>query len=196
MGSGGGTSCTGDAAGAGGGAIVITTPSLIHNGLITVNGYVSYRLCHSRSSSPSSSFFNTKYQYILVILVSQLPGYIVDLFLLYIYIFLFIYIYNWILFRSRISANIYGGWPAGGGSGGSVYITTDNFRGQGNITSNGGNAGGGGGSGGRIAIYVTTSSTFTGISIPSPAPSPSPSGSISSYSRNPLHSNPFLVSPS
>ncbi len=44
-----------------------------------------------------------------------------------------------------------------------MYITTDNFSGQGNITSNGGSAGGGGGSGGRIAIYVSTSWSFTGI---------------------------------
>lgn len=51
---------------------------------------------------------------------------------------------------------------AGGGSGGSIYVTTDVLSGAGSFLANGGDtAGGGGGGGGRIAIYYQTSS-FTG----------------------------------
>ena len=55
----------------------------------------------------------------------------------------------------------------GGGSGGSIYIETDGFRGLGSINANGGSATGdtnclgGGGAGGRIAIKQTTNA-FTG----------------------------------
>ncbi|PIR01887.1 MAG: hypothetical protein COV63_02640, partial [Candidatus Nealsonbacteria bacterium CG11_big_fil_rev_8_21_14_0_20_37_68] len=56
-----------------------------------------------------------------------------------------------------------GSWWSGG-SGGSVYITTDTFAGSGSIYTNGGDGctyGGGigqGGGGGRIAIYYDSSS--------------------------------------
>ena len=53
---------------------------------------------------------------------------------------------------------------SGGGSGGSVWITTGALSGTGNISANGGNgvlSGGGGGGGGRIAIYTPTNN-FTG----------------------------------
>ena len=54
----------------------------------------------------------------------------------------------------------------GGGSGGSIVINTYEFRGMGNITSNGGSrfAGGtgGGGAGGRIAIYFRKNVTYWG----------------------------------
>jgi hypothetical protein len=59
----------------------------------------------------------------------------------------------------------YGG---GGGSGGSVYIITDIWDGNGSISANGGDGGsctsrdGGGGGGGRIAVYYTTTKTYTG----------------------------------
>ncbi len=45
---------------------------------------------------------------------------------------------------------------AGGGSGGSVWITAGTFAGSGTVSANGGNGGaaGGGGGGGRIAIYL------------------------------------------
>ena len=51
----------------------------------------------------------------------------------------------------------------GGGSGGSIYINTTNFEGEGVIDASGGsgNGYGGGGSGGRIAVYYYSSS-FTG----------------------------------
>ncbi|MCD6528247.1 lamin tail domain-containing protein [bacterium] len=64
-------------------------------------------------------------------------------------------------------------WGRGGGSGGSIYITTNNFLGSGSITANGGNVfsnekalgggnRGGGGGGGRIAVYYEKNN-FTGI---------------------------------
>ena len=52
-----------------------------------------------------------------------------------------------------------GGYPGGGGSGGTIYITTNNLSGNGTISTIGGNEGvgtlqyGGAGGGGRIAIY-------------------------------------------
>jgi len=61
------------------------------------------------------------------------------------------------------------GVGSGGGSGGSIFIITDGFAGNGIISSRGGNGwtdptypefGSGGGSGGRIAIYYNTSSFF------------------------------------
>ena len=59
------------------------------------------------------------------------------------------------------------GGRGGGGSGGSVYIETENFLGLGDINTNGGSASGetncrgGGGAGGRAAI-TQRSNTFTG----------------------------------
>ena len=59
------------------------------------------------------------------------------------------------------------GGRAGGGSGGSIYIDTDDFRGLGSITADGGSSvgtttcPGGGGAGGRVAIVQTTNS-YTG----------------------------------
>ena len=53
---------------------------------------------------------------------------------------------------------------SGGGSGGSIWITTDRFSGSGSITAHGGNGEpihGGGGGGGRIAVYCDTNN-FTG----------------------------------
>ena len=56
---------------------------------------------------------------------------------------------------------------AGGGAGGSVYISTTTLRGQGNLLARGGsvpsgsNCTGGGGAGGRIAVHYT-SKVFTG----------------------------------
>jgi hypothetical protein len=52
-------------------------------------------------------------------------------------------------------------WAPGGGSGGSVYITSAALSGSGNISVNGGNGvnnngGGGSGGGGRVAVYYTT----------------------------------------
>ena len=51
---------------------------------------------------------------------------------------------------------------AGGGSGGSIYITAGTLTGTQNITANGGNGNvaGGGGGGGRVAVYYNTLSTF------------------------------------
>ena len=59
------------------------------------------------------------------------------------------------------------GLGAGGGSGGSIYITAGTFAGNGTISANGGTATangtnyGGGGGGGRIAVYYTTK-TYSG----------------------------------
>ncbi|MCK5591548.1 MAG: hypothetical protein KAI72_06300, partial [Candidatus Pacebacteria bacterium] len=49
----------------------------------------------------------------------------------------------------------------GGGSGGSIYISTETLFGAGTIFANGGNggSGAGGGGGGRIAVYYTTDSS-------------------------------------
>ncbi len=64
----------------------------------------------------------------------------------------------------RGAANTNGGWPAGGGSGGSIWIEAGTFAGvTGSLFANGGSAAGGGGSGGRIAVYVSTSYTFSGV---------------------------------
>ena len=61
-----------------------------------------------------------------------------------------------------------GNFYGGGGSGGSIYITTNTLTGSGNIAAVGGSStdegsvgDGGGGAGGRIALYYATS-TFTG----------------------------------
>lgn len=54
---------------------------------------------------------------------------------------------------------------AGGGAGGSIYVTAGTLSGSGLIGANGGNGGGtrgGGGAGGRIALYYTVS-TFSGV---------------------------------
>ena len=57
-----------------------------------------------------------------------------------------------------------GSYSGGGGSGGSVWLISNTFAGNGTISANGGNAGGstsyggGGGSGGRIAIYYISGS--------------------------------------
>jgi RHS repeat-associated protein len=62
----------------------------------------------------------------------------------------------------------YDSWPeshsGGGGSGGSIWVTTGTFTGTGSVQAIGGNGGGtqgGGGAGGRIAVYYDTN-TFTG----------------------------------
>ena len=64
----------------------------------------------------------------------------------------------------RVSANGRDGTSAGGGAGGSIWITAPTITGAGPISANGGsgsvNSGGGGG--GRIAVYVTTTNLFTG----------------------------------
>ena len=57
------------------------------------------------------------------------------------------------------------GANAGGGSGGSVWITCGRFSGHGLITANGGAGDGGnsgGGSGGRIAIHTPTENKYLG----------------------------------
>ncbi|KAK3755993.1 hypothetical protein QZH41_003346 [Actinostola sp. cb2023] len=56
------------------------------------------------------------------------------------------------------------GLHSGGGSGGSIFISTDDITGNGVISSAGGygNGTGGGGSGGRIAIYTQKSISFEG----------------------------------
>lgn len=52
---------------------------------------------------------------------------------------------------------------SGGGSGGSIFISTKEIKGNGLITSSGGSSsGGGGGSGGRIAFYVKEAFGFEG----------------------------------
>ncbi|HWY74373.1 MAG TPA: hypothetical protein VN281_02085, partial [Verrucomicrobiae bacterium] len=55
---------------------------------------------------------------------------------------------------------------AGGGSGGSVFLSAHSFAGIGTVTANGGSGelsgGGGGGGGGRIAVY-SPSNTFSGV---------------------------------
>lgn len=72
-----------------------------------------------------------------------------------------------------VSANASDGatswWDAGGGSGGSVWITANNLSGSGEIRANGGRSsntysvgGAGGGSGGRIALVVNNTSSFNG----------------------------------
>ena len=68
--------------------------------------------------------------------------------------------------QGRISANGLSAAPdnAGGGSGGSIWITTATLAGTGSIQANGGHGewvDGGGGAGGRIALYYTQSQ-FTG----------------------------------
>jgi len=73
--------------------------------------------------------------------------------------------------NGRLSANGSDGLQdsAGGGSGGSIWVTTRAFAGDGEVTAHGGAGewfGGGGGAGGRIAIYYRTSSPtnrFTGL---------------------------------
>lgn len=52
----------------------------------------------------------------------------------------------------------------GGGSGGSIYIKTDYFKGAGAMTARGGtgSGNGGGGGGGRISIHHRVSSDFSG----------------------------------
>ncbi|PIK33359.1 hypothetical protein BSL78_29832 [Apostichopus japonicus] len=52
----------------------------------------------------------------------------------------------------------------GGGSGGSVYVTTAELDGVGSMESNGGDGhgNGGGGAGGRIAVYTTTTNEYIG----------------------------------
>ncbi len=60
-------------------------------------------------------------------------------------------------------------YGAGGGAGGSIYITTNNITGTGTLTANGGTGGatagyyfpGGGGGGGRIAVYYNTTNWTT-----------------------------------
>ena len=55
---------------------------------------------------------------------------------------------------------------AGGGSGGSVYVETNSYRGYGMINVRGGDSGGslaGSGAGGRIAIYTKTRNLFRGM---------------------------------
>jgi hypothetical protein len=53
---------------------------------------------------------------------------------------------------------------AGGGSGGSVYLTVGKIQGAGLISANGGagNSSGGGGGGGRIAVSYSTNNSFVG----------------------------------
>lgn len=52
----------------------------------------------------------------------------------------------------------------GGGSGGTIYISTDSLNGSGSITANGGsgNVGFGAGGGGRVAIYYLNSNSYSG----------------------------------
>ncbi|XP_052090185.1 uncharacterized transmembrane protein DDB_G0289901-like [Mytilus californianus] len=56
------------------------------------------------------------------------------------------------------------GSNCGGGSGGSIYIDTDYFKGSGMVTARGGTGSGtgGGGGGGRISIVHRVSATFSG----------------------------------
>jgi hypothetical protein len=60
-------------------------------------------------------------------------------------------------------------YDSGGGSGGSIWITTNNLSGSGEIRANGGSGahaystgGAGGGSGGRVALVVNNTSSFNG----------------------------------
>jgi hypothetical protein len=69
--------------------------------------------------------------------------------------------------NGNLSANGNFGWQddAGGGAGGSIWITANKFAGAGNVSAFGGDGdlyGGGGGGGGRIAIYAPTN-YFAGI---------------------------------
>ena len=57
------------------------------------------------------------------------------------------------------------GYQGGGGSGGSVYVTTAGLAGSGVFTANGGTGGEAAGGGGRIAVYYNApTSSFTGFS--------------------------------
>jgi len=76
---------------------------------------------------------------------------------------------NTLTLDGTITANAYNGWGerAGGGSGGSIWVTTDHLSGVGSFHANGG-AGtqyGGGGGGGRIAIYALHQKGFNAANV-------------------------------
>jgi RHS repeat-associated protein len=52
---------------------------------------------------------------------------------------------------------------AGGGAGGSVYVTAGSLVGSGSFTANGGTGASNGGGGGRVAVYYGANSNFTGF---------------------------------
>ena len=74
-------------------------------------------------------------------------------------------VYGSLIVNGPIAADGAGAYRAGGGSGGSIWITTQSLSGPGLIRANGGNGAdsGGGGGGGRIALYYTDKSGFTGV---------------------------------
>ncbi|MEA3515212.1 MAG: hypothetical protein U9R34_07055, partial [Nanoarchaeota archaeon] len=85
------------------------------------------------------------------------------------------------------------GYPerdSGGGSGGSIYLITDNLVGNGAIISNGGSGDthGGAGGGGRIAIYYTTK-TFSGTITASGQTGYKNSGAGTIYQKSTAQSN-------
>lgn len=81
---------------------------------------------------------------------------------------LYIEVLHFLLLDGEIRANGGDGkaTSGAGGSGGSILIDTNSFRGMGNITANGGSrytsGRGGGGAGGRIAIYFRENVTYWG----------------------------------
>jgi len=90
----------------------------------------------------------------------------------------------------------------GGGSGGSIWITTDYITGNGEITADGGDSGiyhnsgtpiGGGGSGGRIAIYYSGDITSLTISVTGGEGAWNPGGNGTVYSemviKNPIYND-------
>ncbi|KAI8481431.1 hypothetical protein Bbelb_408050 [Branchiostoma belcheri] len=82
---------------------------------------------------------------------------------------------------------------AGGGSGGSLWVTCDRFYGDGNIFSNGGNGNrGGGGAGGRVTIYYNTGNFKSGhIEAKGGSSSTEPGGPGMAYMEgtNPVNKN-------
>ncbi len=70
-----------------------------------------------------------------------------------------------------------GGWDAGNGSGGSIWITADTVAGSGTIGANGPNGEAPGG-GGRVAVYYGPGSSIVGLDIGSGAWSPAGAGTV------------------
>jgi hypothetical protein len=70
-----------------------------------------------------------------------------------------------------------GGWDAGNGSGGSIWITADTVAGSGTIGANGLNGEAPGG-GGRVAVYYGPGSSILGLDIGAGAWSPAGAGTV------------------
>jgi hypothetical protein len=84
---------------------------------------------------------------------------------------------------------------AGGGSGGSIWLTLNQFSGSGRLTANGGNGNpgnGGGGGGGRIAVHYYTND-FTGVSQARGGAGFVPGGAGTVYLLDRRKTNPDLI---